>query len=76
MGTLTWVNKKEAWAAGVPPVHTHFVNSVKVNEATGEEKQLVEISLLRKELQESKALIERWQTVNNQLLAKLKDQGA
>eukprot|EP00808_Paulinella_micropora_P029865 g21497.t1 len=38
MGTLTWVNKKEAWKAGVPPVHTHFVNSIKVNEETGDEK--------------------------------------
>ena len=56
-----------------------FLNHSKkarTSNATGEEKQLVEISLLRKELQESKALIERWQTVNNQLLAKLKDQGA
>jgi hypothetical protein len=32
----------------------------------------VEIARLRKELEESQAVIERWQTVNNQLMLKLK----
>ena len=39
----------------------------------GDKQQLIEILRLRKELEESKAKIERWQTVNNQLVAKLKD---
>ena len=39
----------------------------------GENEKMKEIKRLQKELQESKALIERWQTVNNQLLEKLKN---
>jgi len=56
-----------------------FLNHVKkarTSKAVGEDEKLIEISRLRKELQESKVLNERWQTVNNQLLAKLKDAGS
>ena len=48
----------------------------KARTSNGEDEKLIEISRLRKELQESKELNIRWQTVNNQLIAKLKDKGS
>jgi len=54
----------------------NHIKKARSSKAVGEDEKLIEISRLRKELQESKALNERWQTVNNQLLAKLKDAGS
>lgn len=58
---------------------SNHTKKAKTSKATGfddEDEKLAEITRLRKELQESKALIERWQTVNNQLVAKLKNGGS
>ena len=60
-------------------VNFNHIKKARTSNATGvdgEDEKLIEITLLRKELQESKALVERWQTVNNQLVAKLKNRGS
>ncbi|KAK1743656.1 WD40 repeat domain-containing protein [Skeletonema marinoi] len=57
----------------------NHIKKARTSNATGvdgEDEKLIEITRLRKELQESKALVERWQTVNNQLVAKLKNRGS